>query len=191
MFRWLTWIRIPDQTDRAHTVHNLQRPRATDPRTSAAASMVLPSHAARLPHSTLVTGGSRLSEGTIIQASVRARVFGIHLLRIEARIEAAPARLEKTEHILPSLNSSAQPWSETRSRRDPPAPTAPRPQPSTRQGRVVGERLDEALGLLEEAAVSLATTSGTLGRRLNNDPRAGHKRPSTKEPMFLSGPGPR
>jgi hypothetical protein len=191
MFRWLTWTRIPDQTDRARTVHNLQRPRATDPRTSAAASVVLPSDAARLPHSTLVTGGSRLSEGTIIQASVRARVFGIHLLRLEARIEAAPARLEKTQHILSSLTSSARPWSVARSRRDPPALTAPRLQSSTRQGRVVGERLDEALGLLDEAAVSLAATSVTLGHRLNNDPRAGKKRPSAKEPMFLSGPGPR
>jgi hypothetical protein len=191
MFRWLTWIRIPDQTDRARTVHNQQRSRTTDPGPFAAASTVRPSDAGPLLHSTLVTGGSRLSEGTIIQASVRARVFGVRLLRLEARIEAAPARLEKTKHIVPTLNSSAQPCSETRSRRDPPVPTAPRLQPSTRQGRVVGERLDEALGLLDEAAVSLATTSVTLERRLNNDRGAGKKRPSPKEPMFLSGPGPR
>ncbi|MGI8552922.1 MAG: hypothetical protein ACR2PL_19360, partial [Dehalococcoidia bacterium] len=51
-------------------------------------------------YGTLVPGGSRLSEGTIIHGTVRARVLGVNLLWLEATIEAAPAQLKKEQRVL-------------------------------------------------------------------------------------------
>jgi hypothetical protein len=40
----------------------------------------------------------RLSEGTLIQASVRARLLGIPLLRLEATVVLLPASLKSSSH---------------------------------------------------------------------------------------------
>ena len=108
---------------------------------------------------TLVPGGSRLSEGAIIRATVRARVFGLNLIRLEARIEAAPAQLQRIERLLrPQISS---------------APVGPAPRPPQGLGRsvnqlqrpgpaptqVVGSRLNEAMDLLNQGAASLAAAN--------------------------------
>jgi hypothetical protein len=104
----------------------------------------------------VVTGGSRLSAGAIIHATVWARVFGLNLVRLEARIEATPAQLKKVERVLPSLNPSAVPFSPTRSGRKRES-YAERGLPfPPRQEQIIGRRLHEALDLLNEGAASLA-----------------------------------
>lgn len=143
-------------------MRKLRRPRTTprsELKSTAAASVFLPPDAAPAASGRLVTGGSRLSEGAIIHATLRARVLGINLLRLEATIEAAPAQLKKVNRLPPSLSSSARPWAE--------APPRPRqralreqgPETRPRQARVIGSRLNEALGFLDEGAASLAAAT--------------------------------
>jgi hypothetical protein len=51
--------------------------------------------------------GSRLSEGALVQASVRARLLGIPLLRLDATIALAPAALTARPSALASGNGLA------------------------------------------------------------------------------------
>lgn len=46
-----------------------------------------------------VDGGRRLSEGSVVQASVRARLLGIPLLRLDATVLLAPARVTSSSSI--------------------------------------------------------------------------------------------
>lgn len=108
-----------------------------------AAPSLLSSDTASAGYETLVIGGSRLSEGTIIHGTVRARLLGVNLLRLEATIEAAPARLTNVQHLVPTVGSFAR----------------PRAVALPGQARVVGSKLDEALGYLDEGAASLAAAS--------------------------------
>ncbi len=101
-------------------------------------------------YGTLVPGGSRLSQGTIIHGTIRARVLGVNLLWLEATIEAAPAQLKKVQRVLPPLSWSAQPRPET-----PPRPLAA----LSRQEPVIGNKLHEALAFLDEGAASLAAAN--------------------------------
>jgi hypothetical protein len=100
----------------------------------------------------LVTGGSRLSEGTIIHAAVQAQVLGVNLVRLEARIEAAPAQLAEGQRRPPALDVST-------------GATAPAPPDQYAEyGRhlppagepVTGSRLVQAVDLLRQGAASLA-----------------------------------
>ncbi len=117
----------------------------------AAAPRCLAPDVATAGYGTLVRGGSRLSEGTIIHGTIRARVLGVNLLWLEATIEAAPAQLTKAQRVLPPLSWSAQPRPET----------PPRPELTAliRQKPVIGNKLHEALAFLEEGAASLAAAN--------------------------------
>ncbi len=114
----------------------------TDVGSTATAPRPLTPDADTAGYSALVTGGSRLSQGAIIHATVYARVLRVNLLRLDATIEAAPAQLNKVRRLVLSLGSSARPGPEP----------LPRPRP------VIGSSLDQALGLLNEGAASLAAT---------------------------------
>ena len=135
---------------------NPRRPqtRPRDLNRAAAASVVLPPDAA--PASgRLVTGGSRLSEGAIIHATIRARVLGINLLRLEATIDVAPAQLKQVNRLPPTLSPSARPWAETPPRQRQRALDEQGLKARPPQARVIGSRLTEALGYLDEGAASL------------------------------------
>lgn len=120
---------------------------------------ILPPDAASAAAGTLVTGGSRLSEGAIILITLRARVLGINLLRLEATIEATPARLKQVNRLLPSPSSSARVRAQTLARQAPRARREHTPEARLRQARVIGSRLNEALRLLAEGSASLAATT--------------------------------
>ncbi len=121
--------------------------------------MIVPSRAGAVTYGALVTGGSRLSEGAIIHAAVDAQLLGLKVLRLEARIEATPAQLERLERLPPSPKaaSAAQPT----------ARSHPKPQRygerrrHLRPGRepIIGSRLKEAMDLLTEGAESLTTAA--------------------------------
>ncbi len=123
--------------------------------------LVSPPDAASAAAGTLVTGGSRLSEGAIILITLRARVLGINLLRLEATIEATPARLKKVKvnRLLPLPSSSARFRAQTLARHAPLALREHTPEARPPQARVIGSRLNEALGYLDEGAVTLAAVT--------------------------------
>lgn len=127
-------------------------------RSQAAAAVPLVAAAGDRPgvQSELITGGSRLSEGAIIHATVRARVFGVKLLRLEASVHAAPAQLRKVDRLLSVMDSTA-PGREVAARR----PTGPPAELRMSAGdrAAIGTRLDEALVLLDEGAASLAAVT--------------------------------
>ena len=120
-------------------------------------AIILPSGTRPVPYGALVTGGSRLSEGAIIHAAVAAQLLGLKVLRLEARIEATPAQLERLERLPPSPEAA--------SAAQPAARSHPKPQrygDRTRHLRaarepIIGSRLKEAMDLLAEGAEGLAT----------------------------------
>lgn len=138
----------------------LPRPRATPLIASAESGIttILTPHEGLNTRGTLDAGGSRLSEGAIIHVVARVQVFGLNLVRLEARIDAAPARLRKVERLLPSFHpSAARPT--TRSDRDPERSGEQGWHLPPKREPVIGSRLGEALDLLSEGAASLAAAS--------------------------------
>lgn len=142
-------------------MRNLRRPKTkprSDVNSSAPAPVVLPPNA-EPASGRLVTGGSRLSEGAIIHATIRARVLGITLLRLEATIEVAPAQLKQVNRLPPTLSPSARPWAETPPRQRQRALGEQGLNARPPQARVIGSRLNEALGYLDEGAATLAAVT--------------------------------
>jgi hypothetical protein len=85
----------------------------------------------------------RLSDGAIVEASIRARVLGIPLLRLDAAVVLVPAGMTAP---------SPAPY-------EPPAPASARSSsgvPSTRSGAAPGHGLAEAVRSINEGAELLA-----------------------------------
>jgi hypothetical protein len=78
-------------------------------------------------------GRRRLADGLVIDAAVVARLLGVRLLRIEAAVGVAPARIDPPSAVPPGLR---------------PVPVA----------RPIGTGLALARGYLEDGAVSLAAS---------------------------------
>lgn len=55
-----------------------------------------------------VDPGRRLSEGTLVQASVRARLLGIPLLRLDATVVLMPAAITAPSSTLAARNGLAE-----------------------------------------------------------------------------------
>jgi hypothetical protein len=55
-----------------------------------------------------VDPGRRLSEGALVQASVRARLLGIPLLRLDATVVLMPAAISAPSSTLPTRNGLAE-----------------------------------------------------------------------------------
>jgi hypothetical protein len=144
-------IRVIGKTGRKRAVRKPYA-RKTEGRTDlgspAAAPRLSPPDTFPAAYRTLVAGGSRLSEGAIIHATLRARVLGVNLLKVDATIEAAPGQLQRVQRLVPLLGSSA--------RARPQALPLQGLEAFPRQGRALGSKLDQALGLLDEGAASLA-----------------------------------
>lgn len=109
----------------------------------AAASIHKAQDAATAAYLKPVGEGARMSEGAIIHVTLRARVLGLRLLRLEATIEAAPAQPVKVQRLQPPVRSS----------------TRPRSEAFSLEGRVIGSRLDEALCFIDEGSASLAAAN--------------------------------
>jgi pyridoxal biosynthesis lyase PdxS len=77
--------------------------------------------------------GGRLSEGALVEAKVRARLFGIPLLKVEATVVLMPAGIADPSH----------------------AAHAP-PARATRPGVAAGDDLTEAVRSINEGAELLA-----------------------------------
>jgi hypothetical protein len=95
-----------------------------------------------LPPGFTFTRGRRLSEGALVEASVRARVLGIPLLKIEALVALVPA----SPTVVPSTSRapSVEPMSSTGN--------------GSTRGDAPGSALAEAIRSVDEAAELLAET---------------------------------
>ena len=138
---------------------NRRKPgRGADLSNPAAPPRLLPPDADTGSYGSLIIGGSHLSAGTVIHATVRARVLGFNLLRLEAIVEAAPAQLTKLQQLLAPPGGSARPH-EMPARQELKALSGQRFKPLPKQERAIGSKLNEALSYLNEGAASLAAAN--------------------------------